>query len=158
MIGYATVKGKKVAISVQRSTRGREILSFKPFYELNTGQVTSARQFLATMGGVEFGFNWFYADDRDIAFFSSGRLPIRAPGTDPALPTLGNGDYDWRSYLLYVGHARGVDPKSGVILNWNNKPAANVGAADSNFSYGPVQRVNLLSAALAGAQGRTGGS
>ena len=155
VIGYATVKGKKVAISVQRSTRGREILSFKPFYELNTGQVTSARQFLATMGGVEFGFNWFYADDRDIAFFSSGRLPIRAPGTDPALPTLGNGDYDWRSYLLYVGHARGVDPKSGVILNWNNKPAANVGAADSNFSYGPVQRVNLLSAALAGGKKQT---
>ena len=34
-----------------------------------------------------------------------------------------------------------------MILNWNNKPAADVGAADSNFSYGSVQRVNLLQAA-----------
>jgi acyl-homoserine lactone acylase PvdQ len=150
VIGYATVKGKKVAISLQRSTRGREILSFGPFYELDTGGVTSAKTFLEVMGGVEFSFNWFYADDRDIAFFSSGRLPVRAPGTDSALPTLGTGDYDWRSFLLYVEHARGVDPKSGLILNWNNKPAANVGAADSNFSYGSVQRVDLLRTAMAG--------
>jgi acyl-homoserine lactone acylase PvdQ len=150
VIGYATVKGTKVAISLQRSTRGREILSFRPFYELDTGGVTSARTFLAAMGGVEFSFNWFYADDRDIAFFSSGRLPVRAPGTDPALPTVGNGDYDWRSYLLYVEHPRAVDPKSGLILNWNNKPAANVGAADSNFAYGSVQRVDLLRTAMAG--------
>jgi acyl-homoserine lactone acylase PvdQ len=149
VIGYATVKGKKVAISVQRSTRGRELLSLKPFYELNTGKVTSAKRFLEAMGGVEFSFNWFYADDRDIAFFSSGRLPIRAPGTDPALPTVGTGDYDWSSFLLYVGHARGIDPRSGVILNWNNKPAANVGSADSNFSYGAVQRVDLLRAEIA---------
>jgi acyl-homoserine lactone acylase PvdQ len=149
VIGYATVKGKKVAISVQRSTRGRELLSLKPFYELNTGKVTSAKRFLEAMGGVEFSFNWFYADDRDIAFFSSGRLPIRAPGTDPALPTVGTGGYDWSSFLLYVGHARGIDPRSGVILNWNNKPAANVGSADSNFSYGAVQRVDLLRVEIA---------
>jgi acyl-homoserine lactone acylase PvdQ len=152
VVGYATVKGRKVAISLQRSTRGREILSFRPFYELDTGAVTSAQSFLEAMSGVEFSFNWFYADEKDIAFFSSGRLPERAPGTDPALPTLGTGDFDWRSYLLYVQHARGIDPKSGLILNWNNKPAENVGAADSNFSYGSVQRVDLLRTAMAGQQ------
>jgi acyl-homoserine lactone acylase PvdQ len=155
VVGYATVKGKKVAISLQRSTRGRELLSLRPFYELDTGMVTSARRFLEVMGGVEFSFNWFYADDKDIAFYSSGRLPVRAPGTDPALPTVGTGDYDWRSFLLFVGHARAIDPKSGVILNWNNKPAANVGAADSNFSFGSVQRVDLLSAAIAGRKKHT---
>jgi acyl-homoserine lactone acylase PvdQ len=155
VVGYATVEGRKVAISLQRSTRGREILSFRPFYELNTGQVTSAKRFLEAMAGVELAFNWFYADDRDIAFFSSGRLPIRTPGTDPALPTLGTGEYDWRSYLLYVGHPRAVNPRSGAILNWNNKPAGNVAAADSNFAYGSVQRVDLLRAALAGRRKHT---
>jgi acyl-homoserine lactone acylase PvdQ len=149
LVGYATVKGKKVGISLQRSTRGRELLSLRPFYELNTGKVASARRFLEAMGGVEFSFNWFYADDRDIAFFTSGRLPIRAPGTDPGLPTVGTGEYDWRSFLLFIGHARGINPRSGVILNWNNKPAANVGAADSNFTYGAVHRVDLLTAAVA---------
>ena len=150
VIGYAKVGGKRVAISVQRSTRGRELLSTKAFYDLNTARVTSAKDFLSTMNGVEFSFNWFYADDRDIALFSSGRLPIRSPGTDPALPTIGNGDYDWRGFVPFAGHARGINPASGTILNWNNRPAANVGAADSNFSYGSVHRVDLLRAAVAG--------
>jgi acyl-homoserine lactone acylase PvdQ len=150
VIGYATVAGKRVAISLQRSTRGRELLSTRAFYALNTGQVTSARDFLTTMNGVEFSFNWFYADDRDIAMFSSGRLPVRAPGTDPALPTIGTGEYDWRGFLPYSGHARGIDPPSGAIFNWNNRPAADVGAADSNFSYGSVQRVDLLRSSAGG--------
>jgi acyl-homoserine lactone acylase PvdQ len=149
VVGFATVGGRRVAIAVQRSTRGRELLSTRAFYDLNTGRVDSAKDFLATMSAVEFSFNWFYADDRDIAMFSSGRLPIRAPGTDPALPTIGNGDYDWRGYVSFAGHAKAINPPSGVILNWNNRPGANVGAADSNFSYGPVHRVDLLRAAVA---------
>jgi acyl-homoserine lactone acylase PvdQ len=150
VVGYATVAGKRVAISVQRSTRGRELLSTRAFYDLNTSRVTSAKDFLQTMNGVEFSFNWFYADDRDIALFSSGRLPIRAAGTDPALPTIGNGDYDWRGFVPFAGHAQGLNPPSGAILNWNNRPAANVGAADSNFAYGSVHRSDLLRAAVAG--------
>jgi acyl-homoserine lactone acylase PvdQ len=148
VVGYATVRGKRVAISLQRSTRGRELLSARAFYELNTGRVTSAKTFLSTMNGVEFSFNWFYADDRDIALFSSGRLPLRAADTDPALPTVGNGNYDWRGFVPFAGHARAIDPRSGTILNWNNRPAASVGAADSNFSYGSVHRVDLLRAAV----------
>ena len=149
VIGYAKVGGKRVAISMQRSTRGRELLSMRAFYDLDTGGVTSAKDFLSTMNRVEFSFNWLYADDRDIALFSSGRLPIRAPGTDPALPTVGTGDYDWRGFVPFAGHARGIDPPSGVILNWNNRPGPNVGSADSNFGYGPVHRVDLLTAAVA---------
>jgi len=149
VVGYATVAGKRVAISLERSTRGREILSTPAFYALDTGQVHSAKEFLTTMNRVEFSFNWFYADDRDIAMFSSGRLPVRAPGTDPALPTVGTGEYDWRGWVPFAGHARAIDPPSGAILNWNNRPAADVGAADSNFSYGSVQRVDLLRAAVA---------
>jgi acyl-homoserine lactone acylase PvdQ len=149
VIGHATVGGKRVAISLQRSTRGRELLSMRPFYDLNTGRVTSARDFLTTMNGIEFSFNWFYADDRDIALFSSGRLPVRATDIDPALPTVGNGNHDWRGFVPFAGHARSINPPSGMILNWNNRPAADVGAADSNFSYGSVHRVDLLRTAAA---------
>jgi len=149
VVGYATVGGKRVAIAMQRATRGRELLSMRSFYNLNTAQVTSAKKFLTTMNGVEFAFNWFYADSKDIALYSSGRLPMRADGTDPALPSSGTGGYDWRGFVPFAGHARGIDPASGVIVNWNNKPGADVGAADSNFSYGSVQRVDLLSSALA---------
>ena len=155
VVGYATVAGKRVAISVQRSTRGRELLSTRAFYDLNTGRVTSAKDFLSTMNGVEFSFNWFYADDRDIALFSSGRLPVRAAGTDPALPTVGTGEYDWRGFIPFAAHAQGINPPSGTILNWNNRPAPNVGAADSNFAYGSVHRNDLLRAAVAGRKKHT---
>ena len=155
VVGYAKVGGKRVAISVQRSTRGRELLSTKAFYDLNTGRVTSAKDFLSTMNGVEFSFNWFYADDRDIALFSSGRLPSRAAGTDPALPTIGTGDFDWRGFIPFGAHAQGINPRSGAILNWNNRPAANVGAADSNFAYGSVHRNDLLRLAVAGRKKHT---
>jgi acyl-homoserine lactone acylase PvdQ len=150
VVGYAKVGGRRVAISVQRSTRGRELISARAFYDLNTGRVTSATDFQQTMNGVEFSFNWFYADDRDIAMFSSGRLPVRAAGTDPALPTLGTGEYDWRGFLPFSAHARGINPPTGAILNWNNRPGPNVGAADSNFAYGSVHRNDLLRAAIAG--------
>jgi len=149
VVGYAAVAGARVAVSLTRSTRGRELLSAQAFYAINTGQVTSAATFLKTMAKVEFSFNWFYADDRDIALFSSGRLPVRAPGTDPALPTVGTGEYDWKGFLTPAQHAQGVNPPSGVILNWNNKPARNVGAADSTLSFGPVQRVDLLASGIA---------
>jgi acyl-homoserine lactone acylase PvdQ len=155
VVGYATVGGKRVAIAAMRSTRGRELLSARAFHDLNTGRVTSAKSFLNSTAPIDFRINWFYVDHRDIAYFSSGRLPVRAAGTDPALPTNGAGGYDWRGFVPFSGHAQGVNPPSGLILNWNNKPAANVGASDGNFSYGSVHRVNLLAAAVSGRKKHT---
>ena len=86
VIGYATVGGKRVAISVQRSTRGRELLSTPAFYALDTGQVGSATEFLATMNRVEFSFNWFYADDRDIAMSRAADSPSARPAPTRRCP------------------------------------------------------------------------
>jgi acyl-homoserine lactone acylase PvdQ len=149
VVGTATVDGQKVAIALQRSTRGRELLSARAFYDLDTGAVTSPQKFVKAMSRVEFTFNWFYADAKHIAYYSSGRLPLRAPGTDSALPTVGTGAYEWQGFLRAAQHPQAIDPPSGVILNWNNKPAPDVGAADSNFSYGPVQRVDLFTPKIA---------
>ena len=146
--GYATVGGKRVALAQQRSTRGREALSAIGIYGLNTGKVKSARSFVVTVSRVEAMFNFFYVDDRDIAYATVGRLPIRAAGTDPALPTVGTGDYDWRGFLSAKAHPQAINPPSGVILDWNSKPAAGWGAADDNWSFGSVQRKDLLTAAL----------
>jgi acyl-homoserine lactone acylase PvdQ len=141
--------GRKVALSLARSTRGRELLSAIPFQELTTNAVHDPEGFFAAMSRFELTFNWFYADSRHIAMYSSGRLPLRAPGVNGGLPTNGNGDYEWRGFLGANAHVHVVDPKSGFIVNWNNKPGADFGAADDNFSYGPVHRVDLLNAALA---------
>jgi acyl-homoserine lactone acylase PvdQ len=150
VIGYARAEdGTRVAISKKRSTRGRELLSALAFQDLNTNRVHDARSFFQAMNQLEFTFNWFYADNRDIAMFSSGRLPIRAPDVGSGLPTKGTGEYEWRGFLPLNRHARGINPKSGVILNWNNKPARGFSSSDDNWSFGPVQRVQLLRNAVA---------
>jgi acyl-homoserine lactone acylase PvdQ len=149
VIGYATVDGKRVAISQTRSTRGRELLSALAFQDLNMNRVTSARSFLHAMNQLEFTFNWFYADDRDIATFSSGRLPIRAPSVDGGLPTIGTGDFEWRGFLPEAGHVQAINPPGGAIVNWNNKPGRDFSAADDNWAYGSVQRVELLQNGIA---------
>ena len=148
VIGYATSGGKKVAISLDRSTRGRELLGAIPFQTLSTGGVHNPQQFFKTMSGFELTFNWFYADSKHIAMYSSGRLPLRNPNVNPGLPTNGNGSYEWRGWLAPNSHVHAVDPPSGQIVNWNNKPGAAFAAADDNWSYGSVHRVQLLNDAL----------
>ena len=110
VVGYATSNGTKVAISSQRSTRGRELLGAIPFQTLSTGGVRTPQQFFDTMSTFELTFNWFYADSKHIATYSSGRLPIRAAGVDPGLPTNGNGSYEWRGWLAPMAHPHVVGP------------------------------------------------
>ena len=149
VVAYATSNGAKVALSLARSTRGRELLAALPFQTMSTGGVHSAHEFCNTMAGFELTFNWFYADSKHIAMYSSGRLPLRAPGVNPGLPTNGNGSYEWHGWLAPMSHPHIVDPSSGAIVNWNNKPAAGFAAADDNFSYGSIHRVQLLTAGIA---------
>jgi acyl-homoserine lactone acylase PvdQ len=149
VIGYATVRGRRVAISSRRSTRGREILSAHAFADLNQNRVQSARDFFRVMNQSEFAFNWVYADEREIAFFSAGRLPARPRGIDLGLPTDGTGPFDWRGFLPLSAHARGINPPAGAIVAWNNRPARSYAAPDDTWSWGSVHRVDLLAQAVA---------
>ena len=142
--GYATVDGKRVAISVKRSTRGRELGSLGFFLDMSMNRVHSARDFVRAASMMELTFNWVYADSRSIAQFTSGRLPVRPATVDPGLPTKGTGDYEWQGFLPASAHAQTINPASGVILNWNNKPARGYAGADDEWTWGPVQRVDLL--------------
>jgi acyl-homoserine lactone acylase PvdQ len=143
--GTVTVGGKPYAVANLRSTRGREVTGAFIGSGLNEGAIRTPKDIPKVAGRFGFTFNFFYIDHRNIGFFSTGRLPVRAPGTNPSLPTLGTGKYDWRGFLKTSQHPQDVNPRSGVITNWNNKPAAGFGAADNNWSYQSVQRVDRLS-------------
>jgi len=142
---YATVGGQRVALAQMRSTRGRELKAALDVYDLSTGRLKSPQQFTHDLSRFEMSFNGFYVDSKHIAFVSSGRLPLRATGVDPGLPTVGTGAYDWTGFLAPAAHPQAIDPPSGQIVNWNNKPAPAFASADDNFSYGSVQRSELLS-------------
>jgi acyl-homoserine lactone acylase PvdQ len=144
VIGYGTVGGTRVALSQERSTRGRELKAALDVYNLSTGRLTSPQQFTHDLSRFEMSFNGFYVDSKHIAYVSSGRLPLRAAGVDPGLPTVGTGAYDWTGFLAPDKHPQVIDPAGGEIVNWNNKPAPGFAAADDNFSYGSIHRELLL--------------
>lgn len=142
--GTVTIGGKPYAVATDRANHGRDPVSALALADLNSNQVHSPQTFFKAANEFETTFNWFYVDSKNIAYFSSGRLPVRAPGTDPSLPTLGTGQYDWRGFLSQNQHPHALNPASGTLLNWNNKPAPNWGAADNNWSQGSVHRVQLF--------------
>jgi acyl-homoserine lactone acylase PvdQ len=141
--GTVTVGGQPYAIAKDRSTRGREPAGEIAFSDLDSNVVHSPKQFFETANELETTFNMAYLDSKHIAYFSTGRLPILAPHTDPSLPTLGTGKYDWRGFLPQARHPHDVAPANELFLNWNNKPAPEWGAASDQYGYGAVQRVQL---------------
>jgi len=141
--GTVLVKGQPYAIANDRSNRGREPAGELAFSELDSNEVHSPQQFFNAANHLETTFNMAYLDSKEIAYFSTGRLPVLAPGTDPSLPTLGTGPYDWQGFLPLEAHPHEAAPASDLFLSWNNKPAPEWGAASDQYSYGPVQRVQL---------------
>jgi acyl-homoserine lactone acylase PvdQ len=147
--GYATAGGRRVAISRRRSSFGRDILFQLPFRDATLNRISGTRSFIRSFARSPFTFNVGYADDRDIAVFSAGRLPQRDPRVDPRLPTLGTGGYEWKGFLPAAAHPQQVNSPRGALLNWNNKPAPGFGSADNNWSYGSLHRVGMLEAGIA---------
>ena len=136
-----TVGGRPVAIVRQRSTYGHEVDSAIGFARLNNpGYVHDAASFQRAASAIDYTFNWFYADNRDISYFSSGLLPQRAAGVDFDLPRWGNARYDWQGWLPPSRHPHQTDPASGYLVSWNNKTAPGFAAADDVWGYGSVYR------------------
>jgi acyl-homoserine lactone acylase PvdQ len=149
----ATVGGEPVAIAEARSTYLHELESALAFKRLNFNEVDSARSFQRTMRDINFAFNWFYADDRDIAWTLSGWYPRRARGTHPDFPAWGTGEWDWRGFdstdysskrMSATKLPRSLNPRQGYLVNWNNKQAPGWRAADDYWNYGSIQRMTRL--------------
>jgi acyl-homoserine lactone acylase PvdQ len=151
--GTATVRGHPVALALARSSCFHEADAAVFFERLNDGQVSSARGFRQAVSGVNSSFNWFYADDRDIAYQLSGDYPIWARGADPNLPIWGTGAYDWRHFdpahytsarIPASGLPGAINPARGYLISWNNKPAPGWRAASDTLVWGTVFRSQLL--------------
>jgi acyl-homoserine lactone acylase PvdQ len=145
VVGYATVHGRKVAISSKRSSYGKDVLDQLLFRRLSDGQVHSPRTFFEAAAKTPQTFNSFYIDSKHVAEYTSGRLPLRPASVDPGLPTVGTGQYEWEGFLSAGEHIHGVDPGGGTMVNWNNIAAHGFGAADNNWGgNGSAARVDLL--------------
>jgi acyl-homoserine lactone acylase PvdQ len=136
-----TVDGKPVALVLQRSTYGHEVDSVLGFSQFNDpGFVHDAKSFQRAASNIDYTFNWFYADARDISYYSSGLLPKRSAKVEPDLPHWAGKRYDWKGWLGFRRHVHETNPKRGYLVSWNNKPAPGFSAADDTWSYGSVYR------------------
>jgi acyl-homoserine lactone acylase PvdQ len=140
--GKATVP---VAVVSERSTYNHELDSAVGFMRMNDPTyVHDAHDFERAFNAVDYTFNWFYADSRDIAYKVSGLLPVRSTKVEPDFPRWGNARYDWKGWLAPSGHPHQINPPSGFLSSWNNKQAPRFGTADDQWGQSGVHRVNLL--------------
>lgn len=147
--GWTKSHGRPVAVVNQRSTYNHELDSAVGFLRWNKpSQTHDAESWFKGAEGIGYTFNWFYADDRDIAYYLSGKDPVRPSNVDPNLPTSGTGNAEWQGFLAPDQHPHEINPKQGYFTSWNNKPAPGLSAADNTYSYGPVYRSQSLDQAI----------
>ena len=139
----ATAGGKLYALSTRRSTFGRDGLNLGALKDMTDGKASTPSRFWRTANQFGFTFNWAYASRKRTAYFSSGYLPKRPKGLDRRLPTLGNGQYEWKRFLGKNAHPHDTDGPGGLLLNWNNRSAPGFMHGDDE-PYGSVQRVEMF--------------
>ncbi|MHB8449225.1 MAG: penicillin acylase family protein [Mycobacteriales bacterium] len=148
--GWTTADGgKPVAVVAQRSTYGHELDSGIGFLRWNMPSYTyDAQSWMQGAEDVGYTFNWFYVDDRDIAYYASGKDPVRPSDVNPNLPDWGTGIAEWQGFLPPQDHPHEINPPQGYFTSWNNKPAPEFSASDSEYGYGSVYRSQSLDEAI----------
>jgi acyl-homoserine lactone acylase PvdQ len=148
--------GVPTAFTTLRSTYRHEAdsaIGFQMFDDPST--MDNAAGFAASAANVGYAFNWFYVNSTQNAYFDSGLNPVRPAGADPNLPMAADPAHEWAgwnpdtntaTYLPDPAHPQSVD--QDFYVSWNNKQAGDYSAADGNFSFGPVQRAQLLDAGV----------
>jgi acyl-homoserine lactone acylase PvdQ len=152
VIGYAKNRstGKLVALSQKRSSYGRETVDQLFNQQMTYSRVHSAKDFINAAAKSPQTFNSFYASATESAFYTSGALPVRPKGVNDDLPVDGTGKYEWKGELAKAKHPQVINPSSGLLVNWNNKPAKDFPAGDDRFgNEGGIQRVDMLRSELA---------
>lgn len=143
VVGTATSNGEFIALTSKRSTFGFDSLNLGAPRDMTEGDADTAENFFTAAHKFGFTFNWGYANREGIAYFASGRLPVRAEGLDRRLPTLGTGEYEWQGFLERDEHPHADGSPTGRLLNWNNQSAPGFMHGDDE-QYGSVHRVEAF--------------
>jgi len=142
--GPVLFRDSSVAFALANSVRGLGLNSLSGWSRLGTAR--SHRQFGSLVKTIDYNINHLYADaDGNIAFWQTGLIPVRAPGVDPWLPTLGTGQFDWQGFMPREELPSALNPSQGWMANWNSKPRADWPNSNGGFfAWGPVQRVQRI--------------
>jgi penicillin amidase len=121
--GPVVLSNANAVFSRHSAYRDVELRSFDAL--LSTYGSRSAAEIDRAIRPATMNFNYFFATvSGDIGYRYLGRIPLRAPGLDPRLPTPGGAEYAWRGFVPVSQMPHVINPKSGLLANWNNKPTA----------------------------------
>ena len=156
VIARATVHGRPVAYTNLRSTYMHELESSAGFEQFNTpAQMRSPQEFMSAAYKIGYTFNWFYADNKHIAYFNSGLNPVRAAHTDPLFPSWSRDAWKGLNPSAQVTpgslterqtpesqHPEVID--QGYLTRWKNKQAPGYGDGATDQEFSSVYRSQLL--------------
>jgi Penicillin amidase len=158
-VGRALIDGRPHVYTQLRSTYFHEADSALGFVDFNDPEkMSTPAGFMESASKIGFTFNWFYANQQDIAYFNSGNNPVRKGATDQDMPVRACGDdgdaeceFEWRNWDPDLSIADYTPPKEHpqalnqpFLTSWNNKQARDYRAADDNFAYGSIHRSEPL--------------
>jgi penicillin amidase len=124
----------------------RELSSMNSFSGLWSASSAAEADAAAAQGTMSF--NVFYATDAgDIGYRYAGIVPIRVQGQDPRFPAQGSPANEWRGFVPVVDMPHVINPKGGLITNWNNKPISWWPNLDTPV-WGRIFRVDSIRRAL----------
>ncbi|HEY2770126.1 MAG TPA: penicillin acylase family protein, partial [Solirubrobacteraceae bacterium] len=156
VIARATIHGRPVAYTNLRSTYMHELDSIVGFSLLNNpAAIRNPQDFMHAADQIDYTFNWFYTDDKHIAYFNSGLNPVRAKHTDPLFPSWSSDA--WKGLhpaaqttpgsLVEADTPQSAHPHTtdqSYLTSWNNKQAPAYNDAATGQQYSSIYRSQLL--------------
>lgn len=141
--------GANRAYARRRAWDGYEVASLVDW--VRAMQASDYAAWRARVSRVAVSVNNYYADARgNIAYQFLGRFPSRPPSQDPRLPVSGDGDMEWTGIIAGTQNPHVLNPRQGIIANWNNRPQPGYPSSDF-MPWTATDRQNELTAMLAAA-------
>ncbi|HEX4107814.1 MAG TPA: penicillin acylase family protein [Solirubrobacteraceae bacterium] len=151
VIARARIAGRPVVFTSLRSTYMHELDSAAGFERFNEpSEMATPQDFMSSADQIGYTFNWFFVNRQHIAYFNSGRNPVRSADTDPLFPVWGG--YAWKGWspqtyteqdTAQSAHPQAVDQP--FFTSWNNKQAPGYADGSTGEEFSSVYRSQLLS-------------
>ncbi|MPY22345.1 penicillin amidase [Shewanella sp. YLB-07] len=121
VIKYQAKQG--IAYAKKRGWAGKELSTLLSWNKVSKAQ--NYQQWADYVAESAINVNWYYVDQSgNIGYTLGGFYPVRRPGFDGRTPTPGDGSADWLGLYPFHTNPHVLNPISGYIANWNNRPAA----------------------------------
>ena len=142
--GPVVATGTGVVFSRKSVQRGLEVQTVDAHLAMDRAH--NLDEFEAAIDQMVGTGNFLYADTLgNIAFWQSGRIPVRPAGFDTRLPLPGDGSAEWTGDFQPI--PKSINPVRGWLANWNTRASVESGNPD-NQTFGKQHRAREIEQAM----------